>query len=83
MSAKNTAVFGLYPDQAELVEALDELKRNGFRTTDFSLLLPENLGSRDIGHEKYTEAPEGALAGGMFGALIGGALGWLVCEGVI
>src|SRR5229473_252364 len=79
MSAKNTAVFGLYPDETELAEAIEELKCAGFRTTDLSMLLPENLGSKDIGHEKHTKAPEGAVSG----AIIGGALGWLSSAGAI
>ncbi|MEO7651948.1 MAG: DUF3341 domain-containing protein, partial [Bryobacteraceae bacterium] len=62
MSAKNTAVFGLYPDESELVDAIEQLKRIGFRATDLSMLVPENLGSKDIGHEKHTKAPEGAVA---------------------
>jgi hypothetical protein len=83
MSAKNTAVFGLYPDETELVEAIEQLKGAGFRTADLSLLLPENLGSKDVGHEKHTKAPEGALAGSIAGAVIGGALGWLTSTGMI
>src|SRR2546426_643094 len=83
MSAKNTAVFGLYPDETEVVEAIEELKRAGFRMTDLSILLPENLGSKDIGHEKHTKAPEGAVAGGIAGAVIGGAQGWVLSAGVI
>jgi hypothetical protein len=83
MPEKNTAVFGLYPDETELVEAIEQLKGAGFRTTDLSMLLPENLGSKDIGHEKHTKAPEGALAGGITGAVIGGALGWLSSAGMI
>ena len=83
MSAKNTAVFGLYPDETELLEAIEELKCAGFRTTDLSMLVPENLGSKDIGHEKHSKAPEGAVAGGIAGAVIGGALAWLSSAGVI
>ena len=83
MSGKNTAVFGIYPDEVELVEAIQHLNQAGFRTTDLSILLPENLGSKDIGHEKHTKAPEGALAGGIAGAVIGGALGWLTSTGMI
>ena len=83
MSRKNTAVFGIYPDELELVEAIQHLNRAGFRTTDLSILLPENLGSKDIGHEKHTKAPEGAIAGGITGAVIGGALGWLTSTGMI
>ncbi len=83
MSAKNTAVFGLYPDETELLEAIEELKCAGFRTTDLSMLVPENLGSKDIGHEKHSKAPEGAVAGGIAGAIVGGALGWLSSAGAI
>jgi hypothetical protein len=83
MPGKNTAVFGLYPDETELVEAVEQLKGAGFRTTDLSILLPENLGSKDIGHQKHTKAPEGAVAGGIAGAAIGGVLGWLTSVGMI
>lgn len=83
MSGNNTAVFSLYPDETELVEAIEQLKRAGFRATDLSILLSENLGSKDIGHEKHTKAPEGALAGGLAGAAIGGTLGWLTSVGLI
>ena len=46
-------------------------------------MLPENLGSKDLGHERHTKAPEGALIGGIAGAVIGGVLGWLMNTGVI
>ena len=83
MPGKNTAVFGLYPDEVELSEGVEQLKGAGFRTTDLSVLLPENLGSKDLGHEKHTKAPEGAVAGGIAGAVIGAALGWLASAGMI
>jgi hypothetical protein len=83
MSHKNTSVFGLYPNETELGECLEELKRSGFRATDFSILLPENLGSKDIGHEKHTKAPEGAIAGGMVGAILGGAIAWAMSSNLI
>jgi hypothetical protein len=83
MSGKNTAVFGIYPDQATVSEAVDALKRAGFRNTDISVLFPENMGSKDFGHEKHTKAPEGAVAGASSGAIIGGALGWLAGIGAL
>src|SRR5437867_6161843 len=83
MSNKNSAVFGLYPDEGELAEAIQQLKFNGFRTTDLSVMLPENLGTKDIGHEKHTKAPEGAVIGGGAGAIIAGALGWLIGAGMV
>jgi hypothetical protein len=49
----------------------------GFRAADISILLPENLGSKDIAVAGASKAPEGATAGGVSGAAIGGVLGWL------
>jgi len=81
MPVKNIAAFGIYPDQATVNDAIESLKNAGFRQTDISVLFPENLGSKDFGHEKHTKAPEGAVAGGGSGAVLGAALGWLVGAG--
>jgi hypothetical protein len=83
MSGKNTAVFGIYPNRAAIEHALGALKDADFRNTDVSVLLPENLGTKDLGTEKSTKAPEGAAAGAGSGAIIGGALGWLVGIGAL
>jgi len=45
------------------------------------VLYPENLGSKQFGHEKHSKAPEGAVAGGGSGAIIGAAVGWLAGAG--
>ncbi len=79
----NTAVYGLYKDQSSVEEAVEALKNAGFRNTDISVLLPENVGTKDFGHEKNTKAPEGAVAGGSSGAAIGGTLGWLAGVGML
>src|ERR1700733_11817886 len=79
----NTAVYGLYKDQSGVEEAVASLQDAGFRNTDISVLLPENMGSKDFGHEKNTKAPEGAVAGGGSGAAIGGTLGWLAGIGML
>ena len=47
------------------------------------MLFPHNEGTKDFAHEKGTKAPEGAAAGAGTGAVIGGALGWLVGVGSI
>jgi hypothetical protein len=83
MSGKNVAAFGIFPDQTTVSEAVDALKRAGFRNTDISVLFPENMGSKDFGHEKHSKAPEGAVAGASSGAIIGGALGWLAGIGAL
>jgi len=83
MAVKNIAVFGIYPDQLTAEDAVDNLKNAGFRSTDISVLFPDNQGAKDFAHEKHTKAPEGAVAGGSSGAVIGGALGWLAGIGAL
>jgi hypothetical protein len=83
MDGKNVAVFGIYSDRPGIEYALGVLKHAGFRNTDVSVLLPENLGSKDLATGKATKAPEGAAAGGGAGAIVGGALGWLVGIGAL
>lgn len=83
MAIKNIAAFGIYPDQGSVNDAIETLKTAGFRPTDISVLFPENLGSKDFGHEKHTKAPEGAVAGGSSGAVLGAAFGWLVGAGAL
>jgi hypothetical protein len=73
----NKAVFGIYNSRTEVENAVDRLRAGGFRPTDISVLLPENLGNKDMGVKGATKAPEGATAGGVSGATIGGVLGWL------
>jgi hypothetical protein len=83
MPAKNIAVFGIYPDQLTAEDAVDNLRDSGFRSTDISVLFPDNQGTKDFAHEKHTKAPEAAVAGGSSGAVIGGALGWLAGIGAL
>jgi hypothetical protein len=83
MAGKNTAVFGIYSTYEGVESAVDTLKSAGFRNTDISVLFPENVGTKDFGHEKGTKAPEGASAGAATGALLGGTLGWLAGIGAL
>lgn len=81
--AKNTSVFGIYPSRSAAEEAVDALRRAGFRNTDISALLPDNAGTKDFAHEKNTKAPEGAATGATSGAVVGGVLGWLSGIGML
>ena len=81
--SKNVSVFGIYRDSITLSSGLDRLKSAGFRNTDVSVLVPENLGSKDFAHKKETKAPEGTATGATSGAIIGGALGWLAGVGAL
>jgi hypothetical protein len=81
--AKNTAVFGLYSSYPSVERAVEALRDAGFRSTDISVLFPENVGTKDFAHEKGTKAPEGATTGAGTGAVIGGTLGWLTGIGAL
>src|SRR6202023_49398 len=47
------------------------------------VLFPDKTGTRDFAHEQHTKAPEGAVTGAGSGALLGGALGWMVGIGAL
>src|SRR5229473_114 len=79
----NTAVFGIYSTQHQVETAVNQMKQEGFRNADISVLFPENVGTKDFAHEKGTKAPEGATTGAGTGALIGGGLGWLAGIGAL
>src|SRR5689334_3769916 len=83
MAGKNTAVFGIYPNQVAVERAVESLKDAGFRNTDISVLFPENVGTKDFALDKGTKAPEGAATGAGSGAVVGGTLGWLVGIGAL
>jgi hypothetical protein len=68
---------------AQAVQIANRLRANGFSPSDISILAPDRGGVRDLGHVNATKAPEGATAGAGTGAILGGALGWLVGMGVI
>src|SRR6202140_20307 len=83
MTGKNTAAFGIYQTQADVEYAVDALRAEGFRNTDFSVFFPENKGTKDFAVEKNTKAPEGTTTGVASGAVIGGTLGWLAGIGAL
>lgn len=92
MTAKNRAVFGIYPNYSSVELAVDSLRAANFRNTDISVLFPENAGApslpggsvaKSLGMEKGTKAPEGATTGAGSGAVIGGTLGWLAGIGAL
>jgi hypothetical protein len=81
--SKNTAVFGIYADRVTVEEAVEHLRRAGFRNTDISVLFPDNQGTKDFAHEKNTKAPEGVTGGVVAGGITGGVLGLLTGIGAL
>jgi len=81
--AKNTAVYGIFRNRSQAENAVDRLTAAGFRTEDISVLLPENVGTKDFAHEKNTKAPEGTATGVVAGGVVGGTLGLLAGIGAL
>jgi hypothetical protein len=81
--SKKKCVFGIYPARDEVQSAVSSLRDAGFLNSDISVLLPENLGSKELATEKSTKAPEAAAVGAGSGAAVGGALGWFVGIGAL
>ena len=81
--AKNIAVYGIYPTRAMVEKAVEELKNAGFRQADISVLFPAGGDTKEFAVNKETKAPEGIATGAGTGAVVGGALGWLVGVGTL
>src|SRR5579872_5934096 len=77
------AVFGIARTESQAVTIADNLKAAGFTENDVSVLFPDKQGTKDFAHEQHTKAPEGATAGAGGGAILGGALGWIVGIGAL
>jgi hypothetical protein len=83
MAGKNTAVYGMFADRQHVETGVDALLANGFRKEDVSILVADNVGTKEFAHELHSKAPEGATVGGGAGAVLGGTLGLLVGLGAI
>jgi hypothetical protein len=79
MAGKNTAVYGLCATRQLAESAVDQLIASGFRSEDISVLMQDNVGTKDFAHEKATKAPEGTAAG----VVTGGTLGLLAGIGAL
>src|SRR5512133_866150 len=75
---KNLSVVGIYTDRDTVSDAVNVLRKAGYRPTDIAVLSSDNQGSKDFAHEKRTKALEGAAVGAAAGAVIGAGLAWLV-----
>jgi hypothetical protein len=83
MSGKNTAVFGIYPNETSAESAVDRLLAAGFTNDAVSVLMSDVDGTREFAHEKATKAPEGTAAGVTTGGVVGGTLGLLAGIGAL
>ena len=78
-----TGVYGVYSDRKDVEKTVQALKEQGFVSGEISVVFPNPNMTKEFAIEKNTKAPEGALAGGGTGFVIGGVLGWLVGIGTL
>jgi len=83
MAGKNTAVFGIYSNQATAETAVNQFLESGFSNDDVSVLMSDVNSTRDFAAAKETKAPEGTAAGAGIGAVVGGAIGVLAGIGAL
>ena len=76
--ARNTSVMGIYSNRTMVSEALNILKRAGYRAADISVLSSDDQGSKDFAHVKQSKALHGAAIGAAAGAVVGAALAWFI-----
>src|SRR5579864_1305786 len=81
--AKNRVVYGIYRTREQVESAIDKFMASGFRNEDLSVLLPENLGTKEFATEKHTKLPEGTATGATAGGVVGGTLGLLAGIGAL
>jgi sporulation protein YlmC with PRC-barrel domain len=76
-------VYGVFSDDDKVEKTLTKLKDLGFAGSDISVVFPERAHTREFAIQHSTKSPEGALAGGGTGLVIGGVLGWLAGIGTL
>jgi len=80
---ENIAICAIFKDRTHAEQGVASLIAAGFLEADISVLLAQNVGTKDFAHEKHSKAPEGAAAGAGVGAAIGGTLGLLAGIGAL
>jgi len=83
MAGKKTSVFGIYKSRLAAEDGVDALIAAGFSASDISVLLSQDVSTREFATEKHTKAPEGGTTGAVAGGALGGTLGLLAGIGAI
>lgn len=70
-------IFGIFNDQEDVEEAITELRAQGFKPKDISILMQDRTQAQEISTNTGTDVTGGAASGATTGALIGGLAGFL------
>lgn len=79
----NKRIVGVFAAEYEASRAIEELKRQGCRTEDISIIARNNEHANTLRDESGTQAPEGIATGAATGGLLGGLTGLLMGIGAL
>ncbi|WP_077587873.1 general stress protein [Planococcus lenghuensis] len=83
MADQNHAVVGYYENEREAIRTIEDLKEQGYRADQISVISKDRAETEHITEETDTEAGEGAAAGALAGGAIGGIGGVLAGIGAL
>jgi uncharacterized protein (TIGR02271 family) len=76
-------VVGVFEHLDDARDAIEELKKSGFRGDQISILSPDREATHEVATETGTNAGAGAATGAVAGGILGGLAGWLVGIGAL
>lgn len=76
-------VLGIFRDRADVEQAIDHLRDDGFRVKDISLVMKNEVEGTDLASSTGAHVAGGAVTGATTGAVIGGIAGLLVGIGAL
>ncbi|MBY6036818.1 general stress protein [Fictibacillus nanhaiensis] len=80
---KHNKVVGVFRSEDDAIEAIKELKRNGYEENEISVIAKNNKETKHIHEETGSKAPEGAATGMATGGILGGLGGLLLGAGAL
>lgn len=76
-------IVGVFRNEHEATNAIEELKRQGFKAEDISIVAKDKRDVSAISDETGTKAPEGVATGAATGGILGGVTGLLAGLGAL
>ncbi|AWB43308.1 hypothetical protein DCC85_03070 [Paenibacillus sp. CAA11] len=79
----NQKIVGVFESENAASRAIEELKNQGFRTEDISVVAKDRRDVKALHEETGTKAPEGVASGAATGGVLGGLAGLLAGIGAL
>lgn len=76
-------IVGSYNSEEKAIKAIEDLKREGYRAEDISVLSKDEAETKHVAEETGTHAGEGAATGALAGGALGGLGGVLAGIGAL